>query len=131
MARLLLITILFLSSGQAYAEWLLIGGDNEAGMALYVDPGTISRNGDQVTMWILYDFKTWQTKEAGDSFLSVKLRREYDCTKEHTWLLAVTNYWGPMGTGRRNEGYLDKDHWLAVTPDSMDHDLWEVACGKP
>jgi len=100
-------------------------------MALYVDPGTISRNGDQVTMWILYDFKTGQTKEAGDSFLSVKLRREYDCTKEHTWLLAVTNYLGPMGTGRRNEGYLDKDHWLAVTPDSMDHDLWEVACGKP
>ena len=50
MTRLLLIVLLVLSSGPAYAEWLLMGGDNQVGMALYLEPGTISRNGDQVTM---------------------------------------------------------------------------------
>lgn len=134
MTRLLLIVLLVLSSGPAYAEWLLLGGDDQAGMALYVEPGTISRNGDQVTMWILYDFKTVQTKEGGKSVLSAKLQREYDCKKERTRLLALTNYSDNMGSGEVvSNSTFDEQKWVPVTPlepGTIAESLWGVACGK-
>ena len=134
MKQLLLITLLVLSSGPAHAEWLLLGGDNQAGMALYLDPGTIRRNGDQVTMWILYDFKTVQTKEVGDSFLSATIQREYDCRSERTRLLAITNYSDQMGSGKMvSTSTFDEPKWVPVAPlepGTIAQDLWVVACSK-
>ena len=40
MTRLLLIALLVLSSGPAYAEWVAIGSADD-GMTAYVDPDTI------------------------------------------------------------------------------------------
>ena len=63
MKRLILITLLLLSSGPAYAEWVLVEKNNDLVevMAVYADPDTIRRKGDLVTMWTLHDFKTMQT----------------------------------------------------------------------
>jgi hypothetical protein len=57
----LLITLLVLSSGPAYAEWVKI--DEIDPYTLYVDPDTIRRKGDLVKMWQVYDFKAVQTGE--------------------------------------------------------------------
>ena len=35
-----------------------------------------------------------------------------------------------MGTGIPRGGYVNKDNWLPVEAKSMNHALWEVACGK-
>jgi hypothetical protein len=35
-----------------------------------------------------------------------------------------------MGTGIRVDGYVDKDHWLPVEPQSINYALWELACGQ-
>ena len=49
-----LFTLVVLRSGPAYAEWVVVSGD-ESGTTAYVDPGTIRRNGDLVKMWTRYD----------------------------------------------------------------------------
>ncbi len=57
MTRLLLITLLVLSSGPAYAEWLLVGKGVGSGMTTYADPDTIRREGNLVTLRQLTDFQ--------------------------------------------------------------------------
>jgi len=35
-----------------------------------------------------------------------------------------------MGTGIAANGYIDTGNWLPVEPESINHAMWEVACGK-
>jgi hypothetical protein len=67
----LLSTFLVLNSGPTYAEWVSVAVVDQAGVTIYVDPATIHRNGDRVTMWELIDYATIQTV-TGTSFLSAK-----------------------------------------------------------
>jgi len=55
-----LITLLFLSSAPAYAEWVAVEKHDLSPeiQTVYVDPDTIRREGSLVTMWQLIDFKT-------------------------------------------------------------------------
>jgi hypothetical protein len=52
----LLIALLVLSSGPAYAEWVAIGTTDD-GMTIYFDPDTIRRKGYLVKMWSLMDYE--------------------------------------------------------------------------
>jgi hypothetical protein len=67
----LLSTFLVLNSGPTYAEWVSVAVVDQAGVTIYVDPATIHRKGDRVTMWELIDYATIQTV-TGTSFLSAK-----------------------------------------------------------
>jgi hypothetical protein len=129
MKRLLLITLLVLSSGPVYAEWVLVSGDDEAGLTVYVDPDTIRRKGNLVKMWQLYDYKTVQAV-AGDSFLSIQRQDEYDCTEERTRMLAFTWFSSNMGKGRVVYRTADEQQWEPVVPRSINRALWKVACNK-
>ena len=55
----LLLTLLVLSSVPAYAEWVAVEKDylSPGLQTVYVDPDTIRREGNLVTMWQLIDFK--------------------------------------------------------------------------
>ena len=127
----LLITLLVLSSGSVHAEWVAVEKNNElAGiMTVYVDPDTIRRKGNLVTMWQLYDYKTIQTV-AGDSLLSIKRYNEYDCTEERTRMLAYTWFSGNMGSGKVVYSTPDEQQWEPVIPRSINRTLWKVACSK-
>jgi hypothetical protein len=127
MKRLLLITLLVLNSGPVYAEWVLTSGNDDAGLTVYVDPDTIRRKGNLVTMWQLYDYKTIQTV-AGDSLLSIKRYNEYDCTEERTRMLAYTWFSGNMGSGKVVYSTPDEQQWEPVVPGSINRTLWRVAC---
>jgi hypothetical protein len=133
MTRLPLITLLVLSSGPVYAEWVSVGGNIEEGLTpytVYVDLDTIRRNGDVVKLWALMDFRTIQT-EPSPSHLSVKSQREFNCTDEHVRLLTLTAFSGNMGNGNAVYSYSDpKDQGIAVEPDSVAQRLWKFACGK-
>ncbi len=58
MKQLLLITLLVLSHGPAYAEWVVVENNYllPGKQTVYVDPDTIRREGNLVTMWQLTDF---------------------------------------------------------------------------
>jgi hypothetical protein len=129
MKRLLLITLLVLSSGPAYAEWVAVGGNDQIGMTTYLNPDTIRRKGDLVKVWQLNDFKTVQTVD-GNSFLSTKKQREFSCAEERTRVLAATQFSGNMGNGTVVSVNSNEQKWEPVVPESIGQTLWEFACGK-
>jgi len=124
-----LIILLVLSSGPAYAEWVAIGGNDQIGMTTYVDRATIRRNSNLVKIWQLNDFKTVQTVE-GNSFLSTKKQRQFNCAEERTRILAATQFSGNMGNGEVVWVNSNEQKWEPVVPGSIGQTLWEFACGK-
>ena len=125
----LLITLLVSSSAPAYAEWVALGTTDD-GMTTYADPDTISRKGDLVKMWALYDFKTIHTVE-GKSYLSYKVQREYVCAEERIRYLAFTFFSGNMGIGKVVPTTSDEQQKSEpVQPDSISFTLFKAACAK-
>jgi hypothetical protein len=134
-----LITLLFLGSVPAYAEWVAVEKDylSPGRQTVYVDPDTIRREGNLVTIWQLIDFK-WMQGNQGigrlgfgpHRFFSTKTRKQFDCAEKRLRLLAFTEFSQHMGTGISANGYVDKDNWLPVEPESISQALWEIACGK-
>jgi len=128
-----LITLLFLSSVPAYAEWVVVEKDYllPGLQTVYMDPGSIRREGNMVTMWQLIDFKWRQGNGRGaHRFSSTESHKEFDCAEKRIRFLVFTEFSRHMGTGIAANGYVDTDNWLPVEPESINQALWEVACGK-
>jgi len=123
-----LITLLLLSSGPAYAEWLWID-NGKPGMTIYVNPDTIHRKGDRVKMWELYDFEKPE-HVADTSHLSFKMQHECDCTEGRLRVVAATFFSGNMGRGTVIYRSSVEREWESSPPGSVNHDLWEFACSK-
>ena len=129
----LLTTVLFLSSVPAYAEWVAVEKDYllPGLQTLYVDPDSIRREGNLVTIWQLIDFKWMQGSARGPArFLSTKTHKQFDCEEKRLRLLAFTEYSRNMETGISADGLVDTGNWILVEPESMNQALWEVVCGK-
>ena len=130
MTRLLVVILLLLSSGPVYAEWVVLSpSDRAGGYSVYVDPDTIRRTGDLVTMWHLADFKTPQTV-SDVSFLSLKMHAQYDCTYLRWRRLALTNFSGNMGSGDVAYTNAEEGEWTPVASKSLGELLWLEACHK-
>jgi hypothetical protein len=128
-----LIILLFLSSAPAYAEWVAVEKDYllPGLQTVFIDPDTIRREGNLVTLWQLIDFKWGQGNGRGaHRFSSTKTHKEFDCAGKRLRLLAFTEFSRHMGTGIAANGYVDKDNWIPVEPDSASQALWEIVCGK-
>ncbi len=129
MTRLLLITLLVLNSGTAYAEWVAVENNYLPGkQTVYVDPDTVRQEGNLVTMVILIDWKWMQGNRPPSRFYSTKLKRQFDCTAKCVRRLAFTDFYGRMGTGTPIAGYETEGNWYLVKPESLNQPLWEVAC---
>ena len=128
----LLITLLVLSSVPAHAEWVAIEKQYQSPgrQTVFVDPDTIRREGHLVTMWQLIDFKTMQGGRSPTRFSSTKIEKEFDCADKRLRVLALTDFWGNMGTGEAAGAAIDGGHWIPVEPESLNHALWKVACNK-
>ncbi|MEK7762527.1 MAG: surface-adhesin E family protein [Nitrospirota bacterium] len=134
-----LITLLLLNSLPAYAEWVAVEKDYllPGRQTVYIDPDSVRREENLVTIWQLIDFK-WMQGNAGmgplgfgpHRFFSTKTHKQFDCADKRVRLLAFTEFSRHMGAGIAANGYVDKDHWLPVEPESINQALWEVACGK-
>jgi hypothetical protein len=125
----LLSMFLVLNSGPASAEWVLVSVVDQAGVTIYVDPATIHRKGDRVTMGELIDYRTIQTV-AGTAFLSSKLQREYDCAGDRHRTLALTKWSGNMATGREILTTSEVQKWEPADPGSIGKRLLRIACDK-
>jgi hypothetical protein len=125
----LLITLLVLSSSPACAEWVKVSNSDEAGKTVYVDPATIRRNSNLVTMWQFYDYETVQTV-GGIRFLTAKEQWEFDCAEERSRVLALKEFSGNMGSGTVVYTNSQVGNWVSVMPGSMGQAVWKVACGK-
>jgi hypothetical protein len=125
----LLSMFLVLNSGPAYAEWVLVSVLDQAGVTIYVDPGTIHRKGDRVEVLELIDYRTIQTV-AGTTFLSARVQREYDCDGDRHRTLALTKLSGNMATGKEVLTTSEVQKWEPADPGSIGKRLWRIACDK-
>lgn len=127
-----LLALLALCHVPVYAEWVAVEKDYllPGLQTVYIDPDTIRREGNLVTMWQLIDFKWMQGNPRGPTrFLSTKTHKQFDCAEKRVRFLAFTDFSRGMGTGIAANEYVDKDNWLPVEPESISQALWEVACG--
>ena len=132
-----IITQLVLCSAPVYAEWVAVEEpDPSPGIrTLYVDPTSIRRQGNLVTLWYLIDF-TWMQGNAGmgpfrfgpHRFFSTTTQKQFDCREKRVRLLTFTEYSLHMGMGTPRNGYVDPDKWIPIEPKSINEALWEVGC---
>ena len=124
--------VAMLGVGQAQAEWIDIGGKVQDGLTIYrvyVDPDNIHHNGDVVTLWALFDYMTIQSI-VGGPWLSSKAQKQFDCTDKRIRLLGYMTFTGNMGSGEPVFSSTQESKWERIAPDSIDSELWEVACSK-
>ena len=117
-----------LYSRQAYAEWVALA-NGDSGTIAYVDTGSIQPDGNHVTMWVLYDFKT-KHATIGGQFFSSKALSEYDCATGRQRMLTYSRFSGNMGRGSVVYGEPPDGSWAQVRPESLGRLLWRFACSK-
>ena len=114
------------------AEWVALDEPYQSlGLQIvYVDPTTIRQEGNLVMLWQLTDYRWKQGGIVGRRFLSSKTQKQFDCPARRYRRLVFIDFSGHMGTGDPRDGYVDQDIWLPVEPETLNHALWEVACGE-
>jgi len=135
--------------GPGNTNWVAVERDylSPEIQTVYFDPERISRDGNLVTVWQLTDYKWMQGtgavinpyafgrlyrfQLAPHGFFSTTTLKQFDCVNKRVRLLAFTEFSHHMGTGKRNDGYVDQDRWLTVEPESANQALGELVCGKP
>ena len=127
-----LITILPLYVESVYPEWVHVADKLEKGLTVYtvyVNTESIHRNGNIVTLWALFDYKSIQSI-VGGPWLSSKTRREYNCVDERVRLLGYITFTGNMGSGEAVYSNSTQSAWEPMAHDSLDRKLWDVACNR-
>ena len=130
----LVVTSLILLHAPVQAEWIALEARYQLHplQTAYVDPGTIHREGHQVTLTALIDWKAMQGGRSPTRFYSTTLSKQFDCKEKLVRTLAATDFYDHMGTAEVIGGgsHTGEGHWIAVEPETLNHGLWEAACGK-
>lgn len=102
---------------------------------VYVDPNSMTRNGNVVVVQQLTDYR-WMQGNAGfgrfgrgpHRFFSTVTRKEFHCADKQLRLLAFTEFPHHMGAGQPQDGYVDQSRWFPIEPASLNEGLWRIAC---
>jgi hypothetical protein len=124
MRKVILIFLLGLVSNSAMAAWTQVvqnGSD-----AVYADISTISKTGNKVKMWNLFNL----TKRTGDNYMSLKSLQEFDCKERKNRIVSYSTYSGSMGNGNMVKSSNRAHEWLPVKSGGVMEKLWNTACGK-
>jgi hypothetical protein len=121
--------LLMLVSAAATAQVWLETSKNDKYIA-YASPSSVKREGNMVTMWSLFDYKTPQTDAAGRQFLSAKRHFDYDCTEQRVRPLAESLFAMPEAKGQPYSTISVKYEWKKVAPETADEFLLRFACKK-
>lgn len=120
-----LIGCLLTVSWSAAAEWVSVGETDD--LNVYVDPASITRNGNTVKMLALFDYKKPGEISEG-TYRSSRMEDEYDCENEQRRRVFLSAHSGQMGDGDVVLRNPRPGNWRLVLPDSMGERLWETAC---
>ncbi len=133
------IVFVLVSHGPVSAGWEVIEKDYfDPGLrTVYIDPDSLRREGKSVTVRQLTDYKLMQGSGGFGRFMmsphrffSTTTHKQIDCKAKRARLLSYTEFLGHMGTGPASNGYVDKDAWLSIEPETINHALWELLCDK-
>jgi hypothetical protein len=117
------------------AEWVTLEEQYQSPglQTIYIDPGTIYRDGNLVAIEVLTDWKWMQGNRSPNRFYSTKTAKQFDCAGKLVRTLTSIDFYGHMGTGRPVGGsaFTNETYWVPVESESLNRGLWEVACAKP
>ena len=133
---ILMVLLLAVVSINAHAEWIAIG-INDSGN-VYADPSTITKEGNQIKIWTLVDYKMPRVIGKLNPFMSMKILTEFDCKEKQSRGVSFFAYSGNMGSGKAENmsgagiSYIDANpkKWTPVPPNGTGPALWKFACEK-
>jgi hypothetical protein len=112
----------------AIAEWQRVA-TTDSGI-IYVDDGTIKRNGPIRSFWSLLDYRTPQKAQRGAYYVSTRTHMEMDCRKELVHILQFSMHSGPMLTGEIIDSQGVMREWQTIPPDTPLVALYKFICNK-
>jgi hypothetical protein len=130
MYKLILVTLMAITCGDAMADWVKIGSNGN--ITTYVAPPPNNTTDNIIKMWGLVDLKEAKKEEAGKSFLSAKALQEYDCQKTQIRKITLSFFSGNMGAGEVVHTYMDAEKWkwTPVANGTLIESMWKMACKK-
>ena len=128
MLKLVLALLLTVVSMSAQAEWHSIYSDDN--FSIYADSSTITRSGDLVKMWSLYDFKVAEAIPTSNPSQSQKTQKEFDCRTRKFRQLHMILFSGNMGKGNAITTNDQTADWMPFQRGSLNEIEWQTACGK-
>lgn len=130
----LAITFLTQCDGLVSAEWVALEEhfQSHSLQTIYLEPGTIHREGQEVVLSILIDWKMMQGGRTPTRFYSTTLTKQVDCTERRVRTLSSIDFSGHMGMGQIIGGgsHTGKDRWVAIESGTSNEGLWNAACRK-
>jgi len=130
----LLLTSPILIHGTAQAEWVALEARYQSHplQTAYINPNTIHREGNMVTIAALIEWKEMQGGRTPTRFYSTTLTKQFDCLDKRVRTLTATDFYGHMGTGEVIGGgpHASADRWVGIETGTINQGLWETACGK-
>lgn len=133
MKRLLTRLLVALVPTLVFADWVVVERDyfSPGLQTVYIDPTSLERDGNLKTISQLIDYKWMQGNYVGTPrFLSTTAQKQFDCVGQRVRSLSFTEYYGHMATGVARSAYVVNDQWLPIEPQTLNHALWEIACGQ-
>ena len=127
MRKAILMLLLAVVSSNSMAEWV-VAGSNEVFIA-YADTATLSKDGDNAKIWVLYNYKSAQVT-AGRSWISLKTQYECACKDNLMRQLSYSFYSESMGEGNVVYSKPDFGKWMPVESGSIIGGLLKIACGR-
>ncbi len=128
MKQLFFVALMLLSSGPAYAEWVVI--DTFEDETIYMDLDTIHRKEDLAEISVISDFNAAKHLQDGSRYRSARLLHQYNCIEQRFRLLAVTLFAGNMGNGAMLDALAKEGTWHPIHSDNVSRQLMELACPK-
>ena len=93
---------------------------------VYIEPGTLLKDGDLRRIWILYDQKVHPTT-GGDS---ARIYQEFDCKERRTRVLSFISYSGHMAKGEVISKEKQQGDWEDVAPQTADESGLGWVCAR-
>ena len=128
MHKVILFLFLATASLVAKADWSNIYSDEN--FSIFADTSTISKNGNLVKMWSLYDFKAAQVIATSKESQSETWQKEFDCQLKKFRPLHMTLFPENMGKGTAIRINDEVGNWTPIQTDSLNEIEWKVSCGK-
>jgi len=130
MLTIFFIAFLLLSSGTAYAEWMVVGTSTDDEM-IYIDPATIRHKGELVEVWVLFDSRLAKRYlDTTSYYASTRHHQQYNCAEERHRLLAVSWFASNMAKGTAIDSMTKEGQWKPISPGSVSRYLMELVCKK-
>lgn len=123
-----LVILLLLLALPARAEFTKYHEDDE--VVSYLDVASITRDGREVRMWILDDYRKPQNDlENRKPYLSVKSQWTYDCARRLADVMMAFYHAEAMAQGpEMYSGAVNERQWDKVVPGSVGAAAFRVAC---